>query len=258
MKINFSQIKEWQSLVGAFIGAFLPISFALYIRWRDGRKNYLQGLWKVEKFLAYSINQLYELRESMELFVGRISNDIAKMEVNKGNQYVLDSTNFPVQKIEYEVDLFNIRTKSIYLTNKLMMCHLMLKNINDSIDEIRDEYQMLKGRNFDMVFSGKISIENQNQLRIEQLLAVENILRDPLLEKNVPQMIKALMQTKIILLKYLKFYGFIYRVYYEGFFRMLARQEDGQRKIEDKLEQDLNEEFDKVEKRYCERISTKK
>lgn len=255
--IDFSKIKEWQSLAGSFIGAFLPISFALFVRHRDSRKDYLRGLSKLDKFLAYSINELYELRESVELFVARIEEHKNEMELQKGKEFILDSTNFPLQKIEYERSLFDIKIKSSYLTNKLMMCHLVLKNINDSLSEIREEFQMLKGRNFDMVFSGKINVINQNQLRIDQLISVENILKDVILKKNFPIAIQTLLGTKIILTKYLKFFGFFYRIYYEGLFKNVVRKNNGQNIIEDKFKKELDVEFNKIEELYNKRISNK-
>lgn len=262
--INFVEVRNfldhWQSLSGALIGAALPISFALILRWLESRRELIVGLGRLEKMLVLSVISLYEIRENLELFLARVREFRRELEESKDVAFALDSTNFPSGKAELSTKFLNVRTRSLYLSNNLMSNYVMLQNINEALSEIREEFQLLKQKNFDLVLSGRINPENQKTLRIGQLLAIEKVLGEIILSKNIPIAVKALLRSRIVLSKYLKSFGVgkINRWRLDGFNGKNVLRENGQEILEQEIENDLDLEFCKVEKSYKKRIENKK
>lgn len=255
-----SFLDHWQSLSGALIGAALPISFALFLRWLESRKELSRGLGKIEKMLVLAVNSLYEAKESLELFLDRIREFRQELEKSEDASFTLDSTNFPSCKVEVSEIFLNTKTRSLYLGNNLMRGYILLKNINSALLELREEFQLLKQRNFDIVLSGKVTPEDQKRLRIGQLVAIEDVLSKIVLSQNIPITVKSLLKSRIILSKYLKSFGIgkINRWYFDGFNGKSVLDEKGQENVEKKFEKELNAEFLKVEGSYRDHCASKK
>lgn len=246
-------LNKWQSLSGAFMGAFIPISFVLFLRWRDARNDFLMGISKTKLFLVNSINELYALKGDLNLFCDRIIKQRKAIEEKFGNSFVTDATNFPLRKIGYDKNRKSINLKSVYLANNIINCYMLVKDINNFISEIREEYHFLKDKNFDIALSNKINEETQNRERINQLKEIEKTIKEIILKIDIDT--KPFLSAKIILHKYyFKKTGYLTRIYYEGFFGKKVLTTKGKALLDQKIEKEVDIEYEKLEKIYNGRI----
>ncbi len=262
ISINTSNLSDflfkWQSLVGAFMGALIPITVSFFLYSLRSSINFKQGLSQIEKFLVYSINNLYGLREELELFSDRLdklTSDIEQQSTQ--NSYYIGTTNFPMAATEHSINIINKSTKSLYLSNKLMRCYSMQRDINLNLTDLREEFRLIVSRNYDVILAYKdpaqnvgISASNQVMMYSQQLKAMKKIIDEIVLKKNIPTAIKSFSEARLILLKYTKSFSFIYRIYYEGFGGSILKKENGQQIIELKIHEEVEKELSKIEKNY--------
>lgn len=201
---------QWQSLAGAFLGAFLPILVSLFIYSYKSRKEFKRGMGQVEQFLVFSINNLYELKEELTLFLNRINSLIQEIETTQSDQFFLGTTNFPLASMEHRLQDINKPTKSLYLTNKLMKCYSMLKETYSFLEDAGDEFKSITLRNYDVVLSYKdpsqkigVYPENQRGLYLCGLKEFRKVIKETILDKNIPTTIKSLLGARLVLLKYI-------------------------------------------------------
>lgn len=246
-------VENWQSLIGAFIGAFIPISFSFWLLRRETRIHHRENIRLLEIRLVNSINDLLNLRGEMELFVKRLGDIIDHIKKSDNSKFDLSTTNFPSHSMEYYASDFEKRTKSLYLANALAKSYFLVKVIHHSISDFREEYKYLVDRNFNLFLShtqAEIDARSQNAMFASQLTAIKTILEDVILKKNIPIAIKSLLLAKIVLEKYSKPYGFLTRYYYEGLFFGIAKKKNAQELVENRVANEFQKEIGEIENNY--------
>jgi len=257
MIFNIDGIKDfiykWQALVGASI----PIIFTVAMFRYQNKKNFKQNLGLLENILVRSMNDLNELKDELLLFINRLD-----LLIKGGNQieekkYYIGWSNFPIHEIEFDNRLINTKTKSLYLANKLMFGHIILKSINSQITGFREEFIGLMNKNHDIIISYKdpqkgvgFSPQDQKDLLLSGLSSMRKVLNDIIIEKNIPTAIEVLLKSRVYLLKYIKHIHFT-KLFYEGPFNYFIKKEDGMNTLEKRkrISKDFKRELEKMQKR---------
>ncbi len=236
--------KEWQTLVGSAV----PIIFTIFMFRYQNKKDFKQGLGSIERVLAQSMNDLIELSDELNLFVNRLDELINSIRNSGENEYFVGWSNFPIHEIESSDILMRTKTNSLYLANKLMRNYILLKSINSQVTGLRDEFISLMNRNHDIIISYKNPKENigvspiiQKELILSSLLSMREVLGNNIIRKNIPTAIKSLLNTKIYLVKYMKYTHYT-KLFYEGPFNCFIKKEDGIAKLENRKK--IKNEFD--------------
>jgi len=146
-------IKEWQTLIGSFLGPFLAIllsgiaySIKLFIENRSGRKENLR---LIEISTTRSLNESFKTREELRGFAQRIK-DLSKngKNINDDKLYFLDITNFPpLEEIYRNKDLSLRTTNSYYLHNKLLFVDAGINRLNKITDSMKEDFYKLISQN---------------------------------------------------------------------------------------------------------------
>ena len=248
-------IHRWQTLVGAAVGVAIPIIFTVAMFRYQNKKNFKQDLGLLEKILVRSMNDLNELRDELLLFIGRLDHLIEGVNQIEENQYYAGLSNFPVHEIEFDSRLINTKTGSLYLANKLMFGHIILKSIHFQITGFREEFISLMNRNHDIIVSYKdpqkgigIAPREQKLLLLSGLQSIRKVLNDDIVGKNIPTAIEVLLKSRTYLLKYIK-HAYFTKLFYEGPFNYFIKKEDGINTLEKRISKDIEVEFKKMQKR---------
>lgn len=255
-------LDHWQSLAGAFIGAFIPIVVSFLIFYFKTRNDLQRELVQSERFVVFSINNLYDAREELELFLDRIDILISALEKSLSEDvYFLATTNFPVLRMEHTVQDINKSTKSLYLANKLMKCYSMLRDTYNYLEEASNEFKAITCRNYDVVLSYKdpaqkigIGKADQKNLYLSQLKAFRGVIKDIIIDKNIPITIKSLLEACIVLRKYLGNFQTFWKIYYEGINDSVWKYDRAQEIIEKKFKKQLDKDFQRSEMEHKERM----
>lgn len=244
-------IHSWQTLVGAAI----PIIFTVAMFRYQNKKNFKQNLGLLENILVRSMNDLNELRDELLLFVGRLDSLIEGINQIDENKYYAGASNFPIHEIEFNDKLINTKTGSLYLANKLMFGHIILKSINSQITGFRGEFIGLMNKNHDIIISYKdpqkgigISPQEQKDLLLSGLSSMRKVLNDDMVGKNIPTAIEVLLKSRTYLLKYIK-HAYFTKLFYEGPFNYFIKKEDGINALEKRISKDIEKELEKMRKR---------
>lgn len=198
-----SILKNWQNLLGAFLGAAIPISFWFYIEWYRKRKKFKEGLYYLEKLLVYNINAVGESHRTIKDFIkNRLVELIDRIDqATVEKRYAVHTAFLPLFSYPTDENLFSINTNSGYLDNKLLQIFGMTKDFSLAIDDLRNQFSSTVELNYKLAFgklNGPVPQNNEYKKNIEEFIKV--VERD-LFGKNEKIYIKALVSTRVAVSK---------------------------------------------------------
>ena len=270
MYIDFSKILEfgwreflfdWQQLVGAFFGALIPILFSLYLFRKDTREKRKKNLQSSEIFLAHTISDLIETKAELAFFIMRLEHTINEIKRSDNKTYIVSATNFPSYKNEFDINIVKIDIPSIYLANKMLICYSLLRDTCSQIEYFREEFNRTVDRNYQIINAYKdpsrgvgISVKDQNQLYLNQLIAIRDVVKNVILDQNLTTTLRSFITARMVFLKYCSNFRTFHRYYLEGIFGKRALKDNGQEVIESKLRDKVDAEMVDCEKEYKDRL----
>lgn len=204
LPVEFTQFLDtWQTLVGSALGPFFAIFLAViaYVakeKWLAYRAR-KEGLRIVEISTVGTFNDLYDIKYRLLDFVARIrkiAND-GKPENDPGfsTSYYIEETNFPpCREISFKKDLVSIRFRSPYLHNQLLFMEAGVKEINNSLKELKENFSAINRKN-ELIISFKASPMNQREAYIPNLEGFAKAIED--FVKYMDKAIMGITQTNI-------------------------------------------------------------
>lgn len=202
-----STLDHWQSFAGALIGAGIPILFSLYVAWRQSKREFRREMSGVHAVLVSAVNELHLLQEELESFVLRCDAMIANIANTRNDEYYEPKTNFPVFRVEYGTRLVETKTGSVYLANKLLFCHTMLKHIDTTVVEMRSEFRAGLQHNHERILAAKaaeFSAKTCKDIITAEITSVRNLVKNALVDNNIPIAARALVAANEYLLMYME------------------------------------------------------
>lgn len=211
-QINFALNKEelnsfykflfdWQSLIGACIGAATPLFFWFFVQWFKSSKKYKENLYYLTRLLVYKINMVNQAQRTIKHFTGgRLTKLISNIdEASKKNKYCLDTVFFPLFTTDSgEQNLLKIHTKSGYLDNLLAQIFNMSNDFTLSIDDIRAQYQYTLEINKEMAINKKNPAQFQNGVYKKNIQDFIEFINKDFIGKNLKVYIHTLASALII------------------------------------------------------------
>lgn len=242
-------LNKWQSLIGAFLGALIPIVFSIALLLRQNNKKFLNNLAELDILLAISLTETYAARKELELFIERMDGLLKEIPTSRPAYFIAD-TNFPTLKLDFGNRFIETRTGSLYLTNKLLSCHIMLKDINNAVADLQYEFRRGLRENHERILSASsmnLTIDSQKSLLSKHAESMKIAVQGILLDTNIPVVTKNLAIAREYLLLYYKAPTII-KLWYENIPKFFGMNSE----IDKKLEERVQKSMLKAEERYKE------
>ena len=208
---------KWQTLIGALIGPVLAFLFSIFFSSVEKfRTEIKENIRRIEIGLTSVLNDIYEIREELKKFVLDIRRIITEAEsFTDNNSYFLVWAVFPpIREVWFDNEIAILRSRSLYLHNKLLWIGGGIRNVNISVNEIRESYRVLIADNQRFSISKSMLPQQQREAYIQNLSSFANHIDGFLtyLEKGI----EILVQAKVFNIK-LKEKGFLRSLWiYEG------------------------------------------
>ena len=198
---------QWQTLIGSFLGAFLPISawiISYYWRKKDEKKDKRKGAIQfVEISVTQCINHSILSIIQIEDFLERIQTKIHEItEISDDVSYFPGSTNFPPMA---DIGLNQITLEpsigSYYIHNKIISIDHMIRFTNAAIRKFDVDYSNLLTRNETNI--SRLKPKQQRYQYIQDLTWYSSMVKK-VIDDLKYNGLKLFVETKIYNLKLMK------------------------------------------------------
>src|SRR3990167_10357852 len=153
MEVFIKFLDTWQTLIGAALGPFLAVLLSAIGFWiksivenKRERKEFLR---RIEVGITRSLEDTYKTRQKLLYFVSRLKNLVAEIRaVTDPRQFSLESINYPtVREIYRDIEAPNFKVKSYYLHNKLLWADAGIKETNETVISLKNDFAELQRKN---------------------------------------------------------------------------------------------------------------
>ena len=258
--------KEWQELIGAALGPFLAVILSAIGFWiksviekRNERREFLR---RIEISMARSLNDTFTVREQLKWFSRRVKELVAEAEaITDERTFFLNRINFPTTREVYrDIEMPTFKIRSYYLHNKIMWVDAGIKEMNETVGNLRNDFEDVLRQNELLV----AMMRNNPNPQMQREAYVRNMHAfaagiDEYVAKSIGQGIEIMTQVKIYNEKLRARHGFWFWWKHEGtrfkYFRdkvaqkAFARNLDSLERIDKAIEKDVKTALDKAAER---------
>ncbi|OGE03345.1 hypothetical protein A3B21_04270 [Candidatus Uhrbacteria bacterium RIFCSPLOWO2_01_FULL_47_24] len=206
MEIFIKFLDTWQTLIGAALGPFLAVILSAVGFWiksivenKRERKEFLR---RIEVGITRSLDDTYKTRQKLLYFVSRLKNLVAEIRaVTDPRQFSLESINYPtVREIYRDIEAPNFKVKSYYLHNKLLWADAGIKETNETVVSLKNDFAELQRKNeLHIILMRQNANPNPAQQRVEYSANLELFANaiDDFIARFMKQGIEIMTQIKI-------------------------------------------------------------
>lgn len=193
-------LDKWQTMIGSALGPFLAVVLSVVGFWIKSKlaakEELRESLRRITIGLARSVNNLFTTQKQIRQVIKMIDELVARIEmVTDDNTYVLDRVNFPVTGDIYrDTEAGLAKVKSYYLHNKLLFVDGGLKDLNKTLQNVKEDFTELIRQNQMMAALDKPP--GQRRAYVQNLKGFAEALKY-YSERGLPIMIKLIMQTSV-------------------------------------------------------------
>lgn len=272
--INF--LKTWQTLIGAALGPFLAIILSAIGFWIksiiENKKERKEFLRRVEVGITRSLDDTYKTRKKLLYFVSRLRTLINEIRaVTDSHHFSLETVNYPTMREIYrDIEAPNFKVKSYYLHNKLLWADAGIKETNETVISLKNDFAELQRKNeLHIILMRQNANPNPAQQREEYSANLELFANaiDEFVAKFMKQGIEIITQIKIYNDHLRKKHGYRFLWKHEGtkykYFRnkveqkKFARNLDSLERIDMVIKAEVDEAIKEAEER-AEKLSQDK
>lgn len=238
-------LDTWQTLIGAALGPFLAVVLSAIGFWiksivenKRERKEFLR---RIEVGITRSVEDTYKTRQKLLYFVSRLNNLVVAIRaVTDPRQFSLESINYPtVREIYRDIEAPNFKVKSYYLHNKLLWADAGIKETNETVISLKNDFAELQRKNeLHIILMKQNANPNPAQQRAEysaNLVLFANAI-DDFIARFMKQGIEIMTQIKIYNEHLRKKRGYWFLWKHEGtkfkYFRNKAEQKKFSRNLD--------------------------
>jgi hypothetical protein len=216
----FYFLKEWQTLIGAFLGVFFASIFSFI---GFGIKGLIKRVYErkealriIEVSITRSMDNVDNIKKSFNDFLDRVESLTLNIKelIDDNNKYFLEETNLPPLRIFLNENLPSLKTKSYYIHNKIIWVTAEISNINSSLSELKELFMILSRKN-EFLVTAQVSKKEQKEAYLANLTDFSNIVRSHFM-KSLDSCVKLLTEIKVYNDKVRTKNGFWVRWKYEG------------------------------------------
>ncbi len=259
-------IEKWQELIGAALGPFLAVVLSAVGFWiksilfaRKERKEFLR---QIEISMARSLNDTFTVREQLKWFSQRVKDLATETEsMTDNDMFFLVRINFPTTREVYrDIGMPSFKIRSYYLHNKIMWVDAGIKEMNETIANLKNDFEDLIRQNEILIalMRDNPRPQVQREAYANNLKSFANAI-DEYFSKSIQQGIEIMTQVKIYNDKIRKRQGYRFWWKQEGtkfkYFRSKADQKaftrnlDSLDRIDKIIKKDVESAIEKAEKR---------
>jgi hypothetical protein len=240
-----SEAYKWQSLLGAIIGASVPILLGLiglYVRARSAR---IEKLKRLDRTLVLAIKSVSETQALLETFYHNTFVPYLSGFVNDG-KYQLDLIFIPaVAGASFQLDVKDVDSGSSYIDSNALLCLSLAKDFDESLADSRKQLSETYGLFRELAFSGQVTPQEQSGHLRNSLEAFSKSFYNVLIKNNSQVLLDKLVETKVVL-DYFQAHRYIWRIRFSRSFRLyktLAEYNEWSTKMYDKIDKSFFKEF---------------
>ncbi len=235
------KIREWQDLIGAFIGAFS----AFFLWWVSERyTRYIQrkdDIYFIHKCIVDQVNTLLETKRTLSLFVDdKLTKFLLDEEKETDNAYLVDMAFFPLFSTRPLVEEFQKKTTgSGFIDNKILRAYAVSQDLPHIIDDIRKQFDSILNLNKEMVF-GKFNTPSiQRASYLKHLVNYKETTVNQMINTNIPIFLKLLTEC-LVAIEDLRDRGILkWKLKFDSKFHFYWNKKS--------FEDDRNKTFDRIE-----------
>jgi len=261
-------INKWQTLIGSALGPFLAVILSAIGFWIksavENKKERKEFLRRIEIGTTRSLDDTYKTRQKLQFFVSRLRNLITEIRaVTDPRQFSLESINYPTMRDIYrDIDTPNFKVKSYYLHNKLLWADAGIKETNETVISLKNDFAELQRKNeLHIILMRQNQTPNPAQQRAEYATNLESFANaiDDFINRFIKQGIEIMTQIKIYNEHLRKKYGHWFLWKHEGtklkYFRnkteqkAFARNLDSLERIDKAIQKEVESAITEAEKR---------
>jgi len=197
---------KWQTLIGSALGPFLAVVLSAVGFWiksaiesKNERKEFLR---RIEIGITRSFDDTFKTRIKLQYFVSRLRSLITDIRAITDNcRFSLESINFPtIRDVYRDTDLPNFKVKSYYLHNKLLWTDAGIKETNETVISLKNDFAELQRKNeLHIILMRQNQTPNPAQQRSEYADNLESFANaiDEFITKFMKQGVEIMTQIKI-------------------------------------------------------------
>ena len=199
-------LDSWQTLVGAALGPFLAVVLSALGFWIksviENKKERKEFLRRIKVGITRSLDDTYKTRQKLLFFVSRLRNLVAEIRaVTDPRQFSLESINYPtIREIYRDIEAPNFKVKSYYLHNKLLWADAGIKETNETVVSLKNDFAELQRKNeLHIILMRQNANPNPAQQRIEFSTNLELFANaiDDFIARFMKQGVEIMTQIKI-------------------------------------------------------------
>ncbi|MBU3925182.1 hypothetical protein KJ854_04570 [Patescibacteria group bacterium] len=236
-------IYKWQTMIGAFLGPFLAVVLSAIVFWVksiiENKKERKEFLRRIEISVTRSLNDACTVREQLKWFSGRVKNLAAEARaITDDKIFFLNRINFPaIAEVYRDMEMVNFKVKSYYLHNKLLWIDAGIKEMNETISNLKNDFEDLIRQN-EILIAVMRSNPNPRAQRETYDRNLETFAEaiNEYIPKGVQQGIRIMIQIKVYNEQIRKRYGCWFWWKHEGtkfkYFRNKIEQKEFTRNLD--------------------------
>lgn len=199
-------INKWQTLIGSTLGPFLAVVLSAISFWiksaiesKNERKEFLR---RIEIGTTRSLDDTFKTRIKLQYFVSRLRSLITDIRaITDNHHFSLESINYPtIRDIYRDTDTPNFKVKSYYLHNKLLWTDAGIKETNETVISLKNDFAELQRKNeLHVILMRQNQTPNPAQQRAEYADNLESFANaiDGFITKFMKQGVEIMTQIKI-------------------------------------------------------------
>ena len=233
-------IKEWQTLIGAAIGASMPVLFWFFVEWRRRKRERIEGLYYLERILVNSINSLIDTHSTVVDFLeGNIEKTIENIQENMRNHaHSVDFTFFPLFEARLiDENLLKIKTGSGYIDNKIADVFRFSKDFFWIMEDVRRQFENSTKIQYELALTNVNPTDVQGEQYIRNLKSFKEFVERDVLNKNIKNYIKVLMEARIAVIKLRKIGLLRWKIRFSKFWILIKKIKKSDRAFYDVIEE---------------------
>lgn len=194
-------LKEWQELVGSFVGVSVPLFFALFAySWRQRRLR-KERIYYIDKAITTTANAGLLTKVNIISFLERLQGLI---DAEKGDgRSAINLIFFPlINTHPLDRTVFDVETGSGYLDSMIIQSYSHSTDFAASVEDTRNQLNITLELNNNLALSDKLSPNEQANHYKRHLIAYKDSVEKYFLQKNIPIYLRHIMHTKVALNHY--------------------------------------------------------
>lgn len=263
-------INKWQELIGSALGPFLAIilsAIGFWIKSAIGSKNERREfLRRIEIGITRCLDDTFKTRVKLQYFVSRLRSLITEIKaVTDERHFSLESINYPtIRDIYRDIEAPNFKVKSYYLHNKLLWSDAGIKETNETVISLKNDFAELQRKNeLHIILMRQNQTPNPAQQRAEYADNLESFANaiDEFIAKFMKQNIEIMTQIKIYNEHLRKKYSCYFLWKHEGtklkYFRNKTKQKNFARNLDslDRIDKVIKKEVEDAIKDAEDRVA---